>query len=143
MDYNNWNTYLHVCPKNIENRDVATQGVSTFSTRYTTMSNNRLEQVLKNISKSNDTKLYQVQNYDSINLKLRKNLEFQNVIIDKFNAVGKCFDNVNLDLFYMMSENIYTFKILIIFTTLLIHLGYLVGLFLLFYFKKFLVWNKI
>lgn len=87
--------------------------------------------------------MYQLQNYNSINLKLRKNLEFHNVIIDKFNSVGKCFDNVNLDLFYMMSDNLDTFKKLILLTTLVIHITYIVGLFLLFYFKKFLVWNKI
>jgi len=73
--------------------------------------------------------LYQLQNYDSINLKLRKNIEFQNLIVDKFNSVEKCFDNVNLDLFYTMSDNLNTFKKLIILTTLAIHITYIVGLF--------------
>jgi hypothetical protein len=140
MDYNNWNTYMHICPKNVENHHVGTQGVSTFSPKYSIMPNNNWEHALNNRSKSNEIKLYQLQNYNSINLKLRKNLEFHNLIIDKVNSVGKCFDNVNLDLFYMMSDNLDTFKKLILLTTIVIHITYIVGLFLLFYFKK---WNKV
>ena len=142
MDYNNWNTYMHICRINVKNHDVGTQGVSTFSPKspkYRKMPNpfgNSLEQALNNRSKINDTKLNQLQNFDSINLNLRKNLEFQNVITDKFNSVAKCFDNVNSDLFYMMSDNLDTFKKFIILTALSIHATYIVVLFFVVLFKK-------